>query len=151
MDPFRYRGDLSNNERPSEPLKQSGLIQKSLQCLRRREKLVDLVQKENEEWAMRLFEDQGSMAYNILRKNAHTLINLLQLMVVADIKNLNDESITFLIGRLKLNKTDEEASADFKRQIDLASRVVRRRLDSVFHNVMDEVKKGDSSKSKKKT
>jgi len=63
-------------------------------------------------------------------------------MVVADIQQLNDVSIRFLIDRLKLTKTDEEASADFKRQIALATEAWTRRVDSVFHNMMDELKKG---------
>ena len=97
---------------------------------------------------MKFFEEQGSMAYNILRKNAHTLINLLQLMIVADIDQLNDNSIRFLIDRLKLFKTDEEASADFKNQIQHATSAWTRRVDSVFHNIMDELKKGIKAKDR---
>lgn len=59
---------------------------------------------------------------------------------------LNDTSMRFLIDRLKLSKTDEEASADFKSQIQVATKAWIRRVDSVFHNIMDELKKGNKKK-----
>ena len=96
---------------------------------------------------LKLFQDLGSQAYNILRKNAHTLINLLSLMVVGEISQLNEDSIRFLIDRLKLTKTDEESSADFKSKIDKATTATRRRFDSVAHNLMDEWKKGKQKKA----
>ena len=96
---------------------------------------------------VKLFQDLGSQAYNILRKNAHTLINLLTLMVVGEISQLNEDSIRFLIDRLKLTKTDEESSADFKSKIDKATTATRRRFDSVAHNLMDEWKKGKQKKA----
>ena len=96
---------------------------------------------------LKLFQDLGSQAYNILRKNAHTLINLLSLMVVGEISQLNQDSIRFLIDRLKLTKTDEESSADFKSKIDKATTATRRRFDSVAHNLMDEWKKGKQKKA----
>ena len=59
-----------------------------------------------------------------------------------------------MIDRLKLNKTDEEATADFKGEIMDAKGVFRRKMDSVVHNLMDEYKKGKYSygrmKDKKK-
>ena len=75
---------------------------------------VDEEFKKEQDIAFKSFEDLGSQAYNILRKNSHTFINLLTLMIVGEIQQLNDNSIRFLIDRLKLSKTDEEASADFK-------------------------------------
>jgi hypothetical protein len=39
-------------------------------------------------------------------------------MLVGEIGQLNEDSIRFLIARLKLNKTDEEASAMFKEKIN---------------------------------
>lgn len=62
-------------------------------------------------------------------------------MIVGDIPNLNDKSIRFLIDRLKLTKTDEEATADFKNQIHVATQICRRRIDSIAHNLMDWLKK----------
>lgn len=91
------------------------------------------------------FQKLGSKAYNILRKNAHTIINLLNLMLVSEISQLTDDSLRFLIDRLKLNKTDEEASADFKNEIGESKSVFRRKMDSVVHNLMDEYKKGKYS------
>ena len=98
---------------------------------------------------MKLFQDLGSQAYNILRKNAHTLINLLTLMLVGEISQLSEDSIRFLIDRLKLNKTDEEASAEFKAKVEKATNARRRRFDSVAHNLMDEWKKGKRDKGTK--
>lgn len=63
-------------------------------------------------------------------------------MIVGEIQQLNDDSIRFLIDRLKLSKTDEESSADFKSQIQSATKAYRRQLDNVFHNLMDSWKKG---------
>ena len=63
-------------------------------------------------------------------------------MLVSEISQLTEESIRFLIDRLKLSKTDEEASADFKLKIDKAVATKIRKLDSVFHNLMDQAKKG---------
>lgn len=107
---------------------------------------IDPEEKQKQENALKYFEEQGSQAYNILRKNAHTLINLLTLMIAGDIVQLNDTSMRFLIDRLKLSKTDEEASADFKSQIQVATHAWIRRVDSVFHNIMDELKKGNKKK-----
>ena len=95
-----------------------------------------------------MFQDLGSQAYNILRKNAHTLINLLTLMIVGEITQLTEDSIRFLIDRLKLTKTDEESSADFKSKIDKATTATIRRFDSVAHNLMDEWKKGKNKTTK---
>ena len=67
-------------------------------------------------------------------------------MIAGDIVQLNDTSMRFLIDRLKLSKTDEEASADFKSQIQVATHAWIRRVDSVFHNIMDELKKGNKKK-----
>jgi len=67
-------------------------------------------------------------------------------MIAGDIVQLNDTSMRFLIDRLKLSKTDEEASADFKSQIQVATKAWIRRVDSVFHNIMDELKKGNKKK-----
>ena len=56
----------------------------------------------------------------------------------------------FLIDRLKLNKTDEESSADFKNEIGESVAVFRRKMDSVVHNLMDEYKKGKYSCARSK-
>jgi hypothetical protein len=42
-------------------------------------------------------------------------------MLVSEISQLNEKSIRFLIDRLKLSKTDEEASANFKEEIHNAT------------------------------
>jgi hypothetical protein len=67
-------------------------------------------------------------------------------MIVGEISQLSEDSIRFLIDRLKLTKTDEEASAEFKSKIDKATTATRRRFDSVAHNLMDEWKKGKQKK-----
>ena len=59
------------------------------------------------------------------------------LMIVAEISQLTDGSTRFLIDRLNLTKTDEEASADFKSKIEEATNAWYRRIDNVFHNVND--------------
>jgi len=50
-----------------------------------------------------------------VRKNSHVLINLLMLMIVGELEQLNDNSIMNMISKLKLNMTEEEAEADFKK------------------------------------
>ena len=84
-----------------------------------------------------------------MRKNAHTIINLLTLMLVSEISQLTENSIRFLIDRLKLSKTDEESSADFKLKIEKAVAIKRRKIDSVAHNLMDQWKKGKKNEKKK--
>jgi|LauGreDrversion4_2_1035121.scaffolds.fasta_scaffold271920_1 hypothetical protein len=70
-------------------------------------------------------------------------------MLVSEISQLTENSIRFLIDRLKLSKTDEESSADFKLKIEKAVAIKRRKIDSVAHNLMDQWKKGKKNEKKK--
>lgn len=75
-----------------------------------------------------------------MRHNSHTLIDLLLLMIVGEISQLNDQSITYLIKELRLNKTDEEAASEFKKLIRKALGTHFRMFDNVAHNLMDKWK-----------
>ena len=94
------------------------------------------------------FEEYCCLAYNIIRHNAHILINLLMLMIVGEIEQLNDDSIKYLIRALRLNKSDEEAAAEFKKLIKQAVTTYFRMFDNVAHNLMDKFKKGSKKKKK---
>jgi hypothetical protein len=89
-----------------------------------------------------MFEEYCCQAYNAIRRNSHIIINLLMLMIVGEISQLNDESIKYLIKSLRLNKCDEEASAEFKKLITKALTTYFRMFDNVAHNIMDKLKKG---------
>ncbi len=67
-------------------------------------------------------------------------------MIVGEISQLTEDSTRFLIDRLKLTKTDEEASADFKSKIEKATNAWYRRIDNVIHNLNDVLKKGKERK-----
>ena len=56
-------------------------MKKSVSCCQRTKAATSTVDNQN----LKYFEDLGSLAYNILRKNAHTFINLLTLMLVSEI------------------------------------------------------------------
>ena len=62
------------------------------------------------------------------------------LMLVGGIDQVNEDSIPYMIDSLLLNKSDEEASSDFKKKIQFALSVSFRKYDNVFHNINDWVK-----------
>lgn len=64
-------------------------------------------------------------SYNILRKNANLITNLTRLMLDSGIKDASEKSIGEMIGKFRLNMTDEEAEIEFGKV-----------LDSCLHSVM---------------
>ncbi|CDW82376.1 phosphatidylinositol 3-and 4-kinase family protein [Stylonychia lemnae] len=72
-------------------------------------------------------------AFRILRQNSHFLINVLMLMVVSGIDQLTEKGIMDLVQRLKLNVSDEEAENDFRKQMQIALGVRRRRIFDYMH------------------
>eukprot|EP00347_Sterkiella_histriomuscorum_P020724 403336721 len=72
-------------------------------------------------------------AFKILRQNSHTLINLLMLMVVSGIDQLTEDGIMQMTQRLKLKVSDEEAENEFKKQIQMALGIHRRKITDYLH------------------
>ena len=70
-------------------------------------------------------------------------------MVVGGITQLNEDTIKYLIDSLFLNKSDEEASYDFKKLISEALNTKFRKFDNVFHNFNDWLKMRKRQKNTK--
>jgi len=68
-------------------------------------------------------------------------VNLLTLMMVADIDYLNKKTIDVMIQRLFLHNSEEEAAAEFKKLIKQALACDYRRWDNGFHLLNDWCKK----------
>ena len=82
------------------------------------------------------FEEDCCNAYNILRKEGDKLINLFLLMLSAGMPELNHEKdIQWLVKRLNLNLSEQEASKVFKKEIINAIYSTSRRLDNLAHNI----------------
>jgi hypothetical protein len=71
------------------------------------------------------------------------------LMVVGGIAQLNEASVKYLIDALLLNKSDEEASSDFKKLIQESLNTKFRKYDNVFHNFNDWIKEQKRKKNTK--
>ena len=93
------------------------------------------------------FEKYASKAFLKLRQNADIFINLLILMVVANLGELNMKSIGFLKEALFLDVSEEEATVAFKGVIDKARKSVYRQVDNLFH-VLNDTKKNRQQKKK---
>lgn len=82
------------------------------------------------------FERCGCLAYNNIRKEGIRLINLFLIMLSAGMPELKSEqNINFLVNRLKLKMSHEEADKLFKKEIRKANESTKRKLDNLFHNV----------------
>lgn len=82
------------------------------------------------------FEEDCCTAYNIMRKEGDILINLFMLMLSAGMPELNQqEDILWLVKKLQFEKSEQEASKIFKREIHKAIENKRRLLDNLAHNV----------------
>ena len=68
-------------------------------------------------------------------------INLLQLMLVSEIKELQQKDIKFLIQAMFLDMSEEQAQSEFKKLIKKALNEWYRKYDNWFHVLMD-YKKG---------
>jgi phosphatidylinositol-4,5-bisphosphate 3-kinase len=64
------------------------------------------------------FEEKCCTAYNILRKDGHQLINMFLIMLSAGMPELKqDQDVQFLVNRLDLGISEQEASNKFKKEI----------------------------------
>ncbi|CDW85366.1 phosphatidylinositol 3-and 4-kinase family protein [Stylonychia lemnae] len=82
------------------------------------------------------FEDMCCQAYNILRKDGHQLINMFLIMLSAGMPELKkDDDIQFMVNRLDLSISEQEASNKFKKEIQRAMQTYSRRFDNFLHNI----------------
>ena len=72
------------------------------------------------EYQEEAFEKLASQAFLKIRQNADIFINLLVLMLVADLEELNQQTIQFMKQALFLTVSEEEATVQFKQTIDQA-------------------------------
>lgn len=82
------------------------------------------------------FEQDCCDAYNILRKNGSKLINLFLLMLSAGMPELmQDSDIQYMVTKLNLDMTEQEASKLMKKEIARAQNTISRRMDNLAHNI----------------
>lgn len=79
----------------------------------------------------------ASQAFLKIRQNADIFINLLVLMLVAELEELDEKSIGFVKNALFLNVSEEEATVQFKHTIDEARKQWYRPIDNLFHVISD--------------
>jgi superfamily I DNA and/or RNA helicase len=89
---------------------------------------------------MQTFEIECCKAFQILRERAYVFINLLQLMLVADIEELKQKDIPTLIRAMLLDMSEEQAQSEFKKLIRQAVTEWYRKYDNWFHNYKDYTK-----------
>jgi phosphatidylinositol kinase/protein kinase (PI-3 family) len=66
----------------------------------------------------REFEEMCCQAYNILRSKGHQLINMFLIMLSAGMPELKEEDdLQYLVNRLDLNISEQEAANKFKKEI----------------------------------
>ena len=95
----------------------------------------DTVDESMKTKSFREFEDKCCLAYNILRKEGHQLINMFLIMLSAGMPELKKEyDIQFMVNRLDLNISEQEASNKFKKEIQKAMQTYSRRFDNFLHN-----------------
>jgi Phosphatidylinositol 3- and 4-kinase/Phosphoinositide 3-kinase family, accessory domain (PIK domain)/Phosphoinositide 3-kinase C2/PI3-kinase family, ras-binding domain len=82
------------------------------------------------------FKDLCFQAYQILRKNAHTLINMFVLMVSAGMPELaSEDDVSYMRDMLRLDlKTDKEVRQHIESEINRSLSTTMRRIDDFFHN-----------------
>jgi hypothetical protein len=88
-----------------------------------------------------MFEKLASQAFLKIRQNADIFINLLILMLVSDLPELNSVSIQWVKKALFLNVSEEEATVQFKQEIDHARKQWYRPIDNVIHILQGNRKK----------
>ena len=106
--------------------------------------------KANIDWIEEMFEKLASQAFLKIRQNADIFINLLILMLVSDLPELTSTSIQWVKTALFLNVSEEEATVQFKQEIDHARKQWYRRLDNVFHIFQGNSKKRTQLKKQQK-
>ncbi|OHT11196.1 Phosphatidylinositol 3- and 4-kinase family protein [Tritrichomonas foetus] len=82
------------------------------------------------------FEQEAAFAFNVLRHNAPLMITLLLLMLGTGIPELSTPSdVQFLKEKLLLDKTDEEAAAEFSKLTKISMESTKTMLNNFFHNL----------------
>ena len=83
-----------------------------------------------------LFVDLCCDIYNILRENATLLVSLCSLAIPCNLPELQTEKdLMWLYDKLLIGKTDEEASEDFRKQIDISLRCRTTRFNDAAHMI----------------
>jgi len=83
----------------------------------------------------REFRKNVVMAFNILRKHANLILNLLSLMCDANIPDLNMENIVKTQDKFRLDLNDEDAEIFILRLVDDCSKAVFAQVIDVIHEV----------------
>ena len=74
--------------------------------------------------------------YNILRESSGLLVSLVSLAIPCELPELQDEKdVQWLYDKLLVGKTDDEASAHFKKELDLAIKTVGTRINDAAHMI----------------
>jgi hypothetical protein len=96
------------------------------------------------------FENLAVEAFIMLRRNADIFVNLLILMLVADLEELDIKSIEFIKKALFLNVSEEEAAVNFRNVIMEARKQWYRPIDNLFHIISDRRKNAKRAAAEKK-
>jgi hypothetical protein len=86
----------------------------------------------------------------MLRRNADIFVNLLILMLVADLEELDIKSIEFIKKAMFLNVSEEEAAVNFRNVIMEARKQWYRPIDNLFHIISDRRKNAKRAAAEKK-
>ncbi len=82
------------------------------------------------------FQRHCGQGFNILRKNASSLIIMMRLMIPAGMPELQNEAdIEYLVDKLCLHKNDDDAATLMKKEIKKCLSDTYRRIDNFIHNV----------------
>ena len=106
--------------------------------------------KKNPNYQEEAFEKLASQAFLKIRQNADIFINLLVLMLVAELTELDERTIGFVKKALFLNVSEEEATVQFKHTIDEARKQWYRPIDNLFHIINDWKKERSQKKKEQK-
>jgi len=80
------------------------------------------------------FIDLCCDVYNILREHSILLVSLFSLAIPCNLPELQTEKdVLWIYDKLMVGASDEEASEDFKRQLDLSLNTVGTRINDAFH------------------
>ncbi|KFD71874.1 hypothetical protein M514_08131 [Trichuris suis] len=86
-------------------------------------------------------------ALNVIRKHSTLFLNLMKLMLYADVPGLTPESIAYMRGNLWLECTDSEASVRFTRMIEETLRSKFPKLNFLVHAVVQSGRRSISTPS----
>lgn len=96
------------------------------------------------------FDNLAVEAFITLRRNADIFVNLLILMLVADLEELDIKDIEFIKKALFLNVSEEEAAVNFRNVILEARKQWYRPIDNLFHIISDRRKNAKRAAAEKK-